>query len=383
MVLARPTSRRVSKLAIGTACAVAFGVSTTAHAQEGSIQSEGAPQITERLNPGIGTKPGGALERGLNETIRSGVQGGNLGDAVRRGVGEAAQSSIESPQQTLQRDQQLRTQQQLQMNQRAGIGTSGTIYQDAQGRSFYMDQQGRQVFIQPGVQGQAQWQTQGQSAQGQTRAQSGPTLGAMIEQTPEGVRVVQVQPGSAAEAAGLQSGDVLMSFNGNQVNDPSSLVQEIRSTQTGQPVDVVVRRNGEEQRLTATFQDRSEGDDSYSVAKPATDSQDSQKIGQLESELEALRKDFNNLKQRLNRMERSNQTGASIGTDSDLNSRTETDARSEEGAELNLDANEDVGADATRNAGPQGKQGKEDKKNAEAGAEVDADAEAELQIDNE
>jgi RIP metalloprotease RseP len=61
-----------------------------------------------------------------------------------------------------------------------------------------------------------------------------------------------VVPGSAAEAAGLQTGDRMVSVDGTPIDDWESLTEAIVPA-AGRPVDVVVERDGAERSLVATI----------------------------------------------------------------------------------------------------------------------------------
>ncbi len=93
------------------------------------------------------------------------------------------------------------------------------------------------------------------------RGQLGITVGKM---TPEiasklginvgkGVVVVQVQPGSAAERAGLKKGDVITAFNGGEVVDANIFRNKVASTPPGTEVTLTIQRDGREQQLRATL----------------------------------------------------------------------------------------------------------------------------------
>ncbi|MCA1817476.1 MAG: DegQ family serine endoprotease [Acidobacteria bacterium] len=66
-----------------------------------------------------------------------------------------------------------------------------------------------------------------------------------------GVIVSSVQPGSAADSAGLKQGDVITALNGTAVNDNNDLRNRIASTQPGTDVALTVLRDGREQQLRA------------------------------------------------------------------------------------------------------------------------------------
>jgi serine protease Do len=66
-----------------------------------------------------------------------------------------------------------------------------------------------------------------------------------------GALVSAVQPGSAAERAGLQRGDVIVRLNNEPVEDSNSLRNEVARRQPGTDVQLTVLRNGDEKTLEA------------------------------------------------------------------------------------------------------------------------------------
>jgi hypothetical protein len=65
-------------------------------------------------------------------------------------------------------------------------------------------------------------------------------------------KIIQVKEGSPAEAAGMQVGDVIKSYDGISVIDSKAFSKRKR-TEIGQTVEIVVDRNGEEQALQVTY----------------------------------------------------------------------------------------------------------------------------------
>lgn len=57
------------------------------------------------------------------------------------------------------------------------------------------------------------------------------------------VGVVDVIQGSQAEAVGLQKGDVVMEYDGVKITDPQQLIQEVKSRETKEVVEVTILRN--------------------------------------------------------------------------------------------------------------------------------------------
>lgn len=67
----------------------------------------------------------------------------------------------------------------------------------------------------------------------------------------KGLVVAQVQPGGAAERAGLKTGDVIISFNGVEEIDPNVFRNQVARTAPGSEVTLTILRDGREQRLSA------------------------------------------------------------------------------------------------------------------------------------
>jgi len=81
-------------------------------------------------------------------------------------------------------------------------------------------------------------------------------LGAELGESELGVGVTlsEVVPGSPADDAGLQDGDVLTSFNGNMVAENTELIALIRKLAPGTEVTVVYERDGEEHSAQVTLE---------------------------------------------------------------------------------------------------------------------------------
>jgi hypothetical protein len=70
---------------------------------------------------------------------------------------------------------------------------------------------------------------------------------------PSGVIVAIVNPGSAAQRAGLSKGDVILGFNGARIRDMADFAQAMGAVAPGQSVTAVVWRGGKEILLTIAF----------------------------------------------------------------------------------------------------------------------------------
>src|SRR5262249_21821612 len=64
-----------------------------------------------------------------------------------------------------------------------------------------------------------------------------------------GALVAEPQSGSPAAAAGLKSGDIITTVDGNEVKDPRDLARRIGALGPNKPVDLRVIRNGREQTI--------------------------------------------------------------------------------------------------------------------------------------
>ncbi|MDC0738206.1 Do family serine endopeptidase [Cognatishimia sp. SS12] len=84
--------------------------------------------------------------------------------------------------------------------------------------------------------------------------------GAMITDVPEG----------PALDAGLKAGDVILSFDGKDVEDVRGLVREVGNTAVGKAVRVVVLRDGKTQTLKVTLGRREEAEAAVPAAAPAS-----------------------------------------------------------------------------------------------------------------
>lgn len=73
--------------------------------------------------------------------------------------------------------------------------------------------------------------------------------------TPRGALITRVYPGSAAAAAGLQSGDVVLAANGQRVDNSQALHNFEGLQDVGSRISMDVRRDGKPLQLTATLRE--------------------------------------------------------------------------------------------------------------------------------
>ncbi|HEY0378526.1 MAG TPA: DegQ family serine endoprotease [Pyrinomonadaceae bacterium] len=72
-------------------------------------------------------------------------------------------------------------------------------------------------------------------------------------QSPRGLIVSQVQPGSAAERAGLKRGDLIVSLNGTPAADPNTFRNTVAGIAPGTQVTLATVRGGSEQQVSAVL----------------------------------------------------------------------------------------------------------------------------------
>jgi Kelch motif/PDZ domain/Galactose oxidase, central domain len=98
-------------------------------------------------------------------------------------------------------------------------------------------------------------QTQPTAAAAQPQA----GLGLAIEEDPQGPKVGAVAPGGTAAAIGVKPGDVLLQFGGRPVSGPQAASEYVQSLKVGDPVSIIVRRQGRTIELTGRALARTAG----------------------------------------------------------------------------------------------------------------------------
>jgi serine protease Do len=84
---------------------------------------------------------------------------------------------------------------------------------------------------------------------------------------PQGALVAKVMPGSPAEKAKMQVGDIVVAFNGQEVERSSSLPPVVGSTPVGKKVPVKVMRQGRSQTLWVTLGELPDKDETIARAE--------------------------------------------------------------------------------------------------------------------
>jgi serine protease Do len=79
----------------------------------------------------------------------------------------------------------------------------------------------------------------------------------------EGALVGQVQPGSPADKAGMNQGDIVVSFNGEKIKDVNHLRNLVASTPPGSSIPVTVFREGKQVKLTVAVDELAQKDSEF------------------------------------------------------------------------------------------------------------------------
>jgi Do/DeqQ family serine protease len=96
-----------------------------------------------------------------------------------------------------------------------------------------------------------------------------------------GVIVSQIQPGSAAERAGIKQGDVITNLNGVTVDEPNVFRNTIAGAQPGSTVSMTVLRNGQEQQIKAALGEFKPEKSDEDESAPTTGKSDKTQTGKL------------------------------------------------------------------------------------------------------
>ncbi|MFI2709658.1 trypsin-like peptidase domain-containing protein [Micromonospora sp. NPDC018662] len=87
---------------------------------------------------------------------------------------------------------------------------------------------------------------------------SHPSLGVSVNAAEDGgAMVAAVTPGSAAEKAGIQRGDVITKFGDTVINDSNDLVGAVQAGKVGDRVELQYKRNGSDETATVTLAETS------------------------------------------------------------------------------------------------------------------------------
>ena len=88
-----------------------------------------------------------------------------------------------------------------------------------------------------------------------------------LDESVKGVLISGVVEDSPAEEAGLEDGDVIISFDGKKVYSAKKLTGLVRKTEPGSRVKIKLIRDGDDKRLTVTLGEKSSSI-SYELLSP-------------------------------------------------------------------------------------------------------------------
>jgi membrane-associated protease RseP (regulator of RpoE activity) len=164
------------------------------------------------------------------------------------------------------------------------------------------------------------WADRRQERRAERNEEDGPAgLGVMLDTSNGAIEVREVAPNSPAERAGIRQGDQIIAINGSRVDSPQQLTQLVRQEQPGSQVDIRIRRNGQEERLTARLESLRQALDSmerggaqwsdqgrwspeeefYSNAPPWSDDELMEHVNQLERQVNEMREQISDLRKML------------------------------------------------------------------------------------
>jgi putative serine protease PepD len=75
----------------------------------------------------------------------------------------------------------------------------------------------------------------------------------------QGAQVLEVAPGSPAQSAGLEAGDVITGIDGRQVRDPDDVADAIKGLEPGDDIEVEASRDGAERSFDVELEARPRG----------------------------------------------------------------------------------------------------------------------------
>lgn len=102
-----------------------------------------------------------------------------------------------------------------------------------------------------------------------------------------GALVARVLPGSPAESAGVQVGDIIVAYNDNEVDKSTELPPLVGRTQVGDSADLEIMRDGKQKVLPVTIGELPEDAEIAAVTPPGegvTDNKLGLKVGELDKE---------------------------------------------------------------------------------------------------
>lgn len=222
------------------------------------------------------------------DSIRDRLSPGNGADWAGEPLAETSGYAGGEPQSQPQAGDQL-----------AQPGPDQPWYRGNDGRFFYRDQAGNSIY-----------EDQVYGAPRSSRNQSGiaanrrPVLGVALSDTQSGLQVSAVQPGSAAEQAGIRSGDIINRVNDRDATNSKDFVNQVGQMKAGDTLAMEYTRNGQPQRANATLRSATMQGQPYRSARPNWGSMNrsngSMDMNQFRRDFEELRGQVDALSQRFN-----------------------------------------------------------------------------------
>ena len=114
---------------------------------------------------------------------------------------------------------------------------------------------------------------------------------ALGAKTTQGAVIGRVAPGSAAEDAGLEQGDVIVSLNGTPIQDSADLRNRVGLIQPGGKADIKIIRKGQERAVSATG--GKPADPAKTAAAPAAGVKDVPLLAGVQLEVQPARRGEN------------------------------------------------------------------------------------------
>jgi serine protease Do len=93
-------------------------------------------------------------------------------------------------------------------------------------------------------------------------------LGVVTGKADDGARITSITKESAAEKAGLQKDDVITQVGSKKIEDPDDLVESISNYKPNDKVDITYKRNGKENKTSATLNENRATAFSYNFNNP-------------------------------------------------------------------------------------------------------------------
>jgi len=78
-------------------------------------------------------------------------------------------------------------------------------------------------------------------------------IGVQLARQVDGLKIIRVVPGSAADKGGLKNGDVIVKLDGRRMADTGELLRTVTSREVGDKVIIEFRRGGKYRKVTATL----------------------------------------------------------------------------------------------------------------------------------